>query len=94
MRKLAIIALLAAWTCPVFACDGIPPELVNKDDTDHDYELVCGKKTEEHTIGAGKSQELDGKSGCTLKLGKNKATKLYTEMVCTIEDGKLTCDLL
>lgn len=92
-RMLATIALLA-WTAPSLACDGTPPKLVNKDDKDYGYELVCGKKTEKKSIKAGATQSLEDKSGCKLKLGDNKATKLYTEMVCTIKSGKLTCDLL
>ncbi len=75
-------------------CDGTPPELNNKDDKEHAYELVCGKKTEQATIAAGAKQSLEGKSGCALNLGDNKPETLYTEMVCTIAGGKLTCDLL
>ena len=90
---LAAIALLA-FTAPAWACDGTPPKLINKDKTAHDYELVCASKTEKKTIPAGATQELREKSGCKLVLGKNKPTKLFTEMVCTINDGKLSCDLL
>ena len=94
MKKILCIAVFALWAAPSLACDGIPPKLVNKDDKSYDYELICGKKTEKHTIGAKATQELDEKSGCKLKLGDNKAKKLYTEMVCTIKEGKLSCDLL
>jgi len=94
MKKLILMAVFAVWTVPALACDGTPPKLVNKDDVSYDYQLVCGKKTEKHSIAAGASQELDEKSGCKLKLGENKAKKLYTEMVCTIKGGKLSCDLL
>ncbi|MFH1435294.1 MAG: hypothetical protein ABIJ56_06225 [Pseudomonadota bacterium] len=95
MQKIIIIVLLlAAWTLPSLACDGTPPELVNKDDQNHDYELVCGKTTEKKTIAAKSSQSLENKSGCKLKLGDNKAARLYTEMVCTIKDAKLSCELL
>ena len=84
----------AADPTPVLHCDGTPPELNNKDDQEHAYELVCGKKTEQLTIAAGAKQSLEGKSGCSLKLGDNKPETLYTEMVCTITGGQLTCDLL
>ncbi len=75
-------------------CDGTPPELENKDATAYDYELVCGKKREKKTIEAGAKQELEGFSGCNLLLGENEPTVLHTEMVCTVEGGKLVCDLL
>ena len=96
---LAILAAVppgpaAPVDVPTLYCDGIPPELVNKDDQEHSYVLECGRKTEQHTIAAGTSQSLEGKSGCKLILGENKPTALYTEMVCNIEGGKLTCDLL
>jgi len=94
MKAVIATVLLLLWTFPALACDGTPPKLVNKDDKAYDYELVCGKKTEQKSIAASSSQSLENKSGCTLKLGDNKATKLHTEMVCTIESGKLSCDLL
>ena len=75
-------------------CDGTPPELENKDAQAYEYELVCGKKREKKTIEAGAKQELEGFSGCSLLLGENEPTVLHTEMVCTIEGGKLVCDLL
>ena len=90
---IAAIALVA-WTAPAWACDGTPPKLVNKDKQAYDYEVVCASKTEKKSIPAGGSQELREKSGCKLKLGSNKPTKLFTEMVCTIKGGKLSCDLL
>jgi hypothetical protein len=86
--------LLLALAAPAFACDGTPPELVNKDGKDYEYELKCAKKTEKRTIKAGAKQSLKEKSGCKLKLGQNPPTKLFTEMVCTIKGGKLSCDLL
>ena len=79
---------------PLPSCDGTPPALVNKDVKAHAYRLTCGKKVEEASIPAGESQSLEGKSGCILELGENKATKHHTEMVCTIEGGVLGCDLL
>ena len=57
-------------------------------------ETECAKKSETATIESGATAKLEGKSGCMLKLGDNEPVKLYTEMVCTIKDGKLTCDLL
>ena len=75
-------------------CDGTPPELVNTDTTEHAYTLTCGKKVEDTSIPATTSQSLEGKSGCLLQLGDNEATKLHTEMICTIAAGKLSCDLL
>jgi len=92
-RLLAVIALLTV-TAPAWACDGVPPKLINKDNSAHDYEIVCGSKTEKKSIPAGATQELREKSGCMLKLGDNKPTKLFTEMVCTVNGGKLSCDLL
>ncbi|MBW2276412.1 MAG: hypothetical protein JRF63_02905 [Deltaproteobacteria bacterium] len=90
---IAAIALIA-FTAPTWACDGTPPKLINKDAKAYEYEIVCASKTEKKSIPAGGSEELREKSGCKLKLGSNKPTKLFTEMVCTIKDGKLTCDLL
>ena len=78
---------------PTLLCDGTPPELVNTDTTEHAYKLTCGKKVEDATIPAATSQSLEGKSGCVLELGDNEATKLHTEMICTIAAGKLGCDL-
>ena len=75
-------------------CDGTPPELVNKDTTGYEYVLTCGNKVERDTIPAGSKKELKNKSGCSIKLGENKAAKLYTEMVCTVQSAKITCDLL
>ncbi len=75
-------------------CEGEPPELINEDDKAYEYQITCGKKTEQRSIGANSKQSLKGTSGCTLELGDNEATKLYADMVCTIEDAKLTCDLL
>jgi hypothetical protein len=95
VMRIAIAALvLAAFTAPAWACDGVPPKLINKDKQAHSYEIVCGSKTEKKSIPAGGTQELREKSGCKLVLGKNKPTKLFTEMVCTIQGGKLSCDLL
>ena len=94
MRILIAAIVLAAFTAPAWACDGTPPKLINKDSKAYEYEIVCASKTEKKSIPAGASQELREKSGCKLKLGSNKPTKLFTEMVCTIKGGKLGCDLL
>ena len=75
-------------------CEGEPPELINKDDKAYEYEITCGKKTEQRSIGAHSKQSLKTTSGCSLKLAANEATKLYADMVCTIADAQLTCDLL
>jgi hypothetical protein len=95
VRPVILILATALALCgPALACDGVPPKLVNKDDKPHEVVLTCGSKTERRTVGAGASQELREKSGCTITLGDGKPTKLYTEMVCTISGGKLSCDLL
>jgi hypothetical protein len=94
VRRLLPLLLLVAWLGPALACDGTPPKLINKDSKAHDYELLCAGKTEKRSIPAGATQELRGKSGCKLKLGDNQPTKLFTEMVCTIQSDKLSCDLL
>ena len=75
-------------------CDGDPPVVDNQDAEAHDVELRCGSKVERRTIPAGAKQVLEGKGGCTIRLGKAKPTKLHAEMVCTIRRGELTCDLL
>jgi hypothetical protein len=87
--------LLLTLTSPrAPACDGIPPELVNEDSSAHSYTLSCGKKDKKREIAPGEKAELEGFSGCTLKLGDHSET-LHTEMVCTIQaGGKLVCDLL
>ena len=91
----AALALLLAVARPAPACDGVPPELINKDSKAHEYTLTCAKKTEKRSIAPGAKVELREKSGCVLKLGDNEPTKLHTEMVCTIKKGgKLSCDLL
>jgi hypothetical protein len=99
MWRAIAVSVLASWIWQGDAareagCDGEPPELVNKDDTDYDYTITCGKKSEKGSIAANSSKKLKKKAGCTLKLGENKATKLYSEMICTIKKGTLTCDLL
>jgi hypothetical protein len=94
VKYLVAVVFSIAVTAPAWACDGTPPKLVNKDAHAHDYEIVCGSKTEKRSIPAGATQELREKSGCKLKLGSNKPTKLFTEMVCAIKGGKLSCDLL
>lgn len=94
VKRLLPLLLLIAWIGPALACDGTPPKLINKDSKAYGYELVCASKTEQKSIPAGATQELREKSGCKLKLGANKPTKLFTEMVCTIKSGKLSCDLL
>ncbi|MBW2456167.1 MAG: hypothetical protein JRI68_16730 [Deltaproteobacteria bacterium] len=97
---VSILALSWAWSSwapPPSAtptCDGAPPELINGDDRDYDYEIRCGKKTEQHSIGAKAKQKLKKKAGCALKLGDNETTRLFADMVCTIEGAKLSCDLL
>ena len=94
ITKLIAATLLTAWIWPAVACDGTPPKLINKDNRSYAYTLICGKKTEQGNIDAGSSKELEGKSGCSIKLDKNRTTKLHTEMVCTIKGTELTCDLL
>ena len=94
MRYLIAVIVLVGLTAPAWACDGVPPKLINKDQQAYDYEIVCASKAEKRSIPAGGKQELREKSGCKLKLGSNKPTKLFTEMVCTIKGGKLSCDLL
>jgi hypothetical protein len=74
-------------------CDGDPPKLINKDSKGYTYEIKCRSKTEKREIEPGSKQELKGKSGCQIKLGDD-AEKLFTEMVCTIKAGKLSCDLI
>jgi hypothetical protein len=92
--NLLCLLLLALTSPRAPACDGIPPELVNQDTVQHSYSLTCGKKVKEREIAPGEKAELEGFSGCTLKLGEHSET-LHTEMVCTIAaGGTLTCDLL
>lgn len=92
MILLSLLLLLISPQAP--ACDGIPPELVNEDSASHSYTLTCGKKVKKKDIAPGEKAELEGFSGCILKLGDHSET-LHTEMVCTIEGGgKLVCDLL
>ena len=38
--------------------------------------------------------KLEDRSGCTIQVGEGEPVKLYTEMVCRIEDGVLSCDLI
>jgi hypothetical protein len=75
-------------------CDGEPPHLINKDGKDHPYTLTCNKKVEKKSIKPRDEHELEGKSGCKLKVGDNAPEKLFADMVCVIENGKVTCDLL
>jgi hypothetical protein len=96
------MGVLAGWLShgvdvqPVRAldCNGEPPKLVNKDDIAYDYSIKCAKKTETGSIPAGSSKKLKKKAGCVITVGDNKATKLHSEMVCTIENAELTCELL
>jgi len=92
-----VLALVLAGPADALAdlyCDGDPPKLKNEDATDYTYRLECGPKSETGRIGAAAEIALKGKSGCVLKLGDNAARKLYTEMVCTIRGGKLSCELI
>jgi len=91
---ITAVLLALCLPAPLAACDGTPPSLVNKDTRPYTYSLTCGKKAEEGQIPAGETRSLEGKSGCVLELEGNKATKLHTEMVCTIEGGLLGCSLL
>ncbi len=87
-----LLTLLTAPQAP--ACDGIPPELVNQDSVEHAYTLTCGRKVDKRNLKPGEKVELEGFSGCVLKLDEHSET-LHTEMVCTVEKGgKLVCDLL
>ena len=98
--KTMFLAVLFFWTggeadiTPVLACDGAPPKLVNKDVQPYNYVISCGSKKERGSIGPNSNKEFVGKSGCTLKLENNAPEKLFTEMICTVVGGKLTCDLL
>jgi hypothetical protein len=98
--KMAFIAALFLWTggeanmTPNLACDGNPPKLINKDTQAYDYVISCGSNKEKSSIGPNSNKKFTGKSGCTLKVGNNAPTKLFTEMICTVSGGKLTCDLL
>ena len=93
MKILIMLAILLI-SVPGFACDGDPPELVNKDLKSYSYQVKCASKTKEAKIEASAKIKLEGKSGCQLKLGDGKAVKLFTEMVCEIQGGKLSCDLI
>ena len=92
---MLLTLLLSALLVPVSpACDGIPPEIVNKGKATLSYTLECGKKTEKRELKPDEKHVLDGFSGCTLKLGEHAET-LHTEMVCEVDDAsKLVCDLL
>ena len=98
--KMMFLAALLFWTggeantTPILACDGTPPKLVNKDVQPYKYVISCGSKKEAGLIGPNSDKEFVGKSGCTLKLGNNAPEKLFTEMICSVTGGKLTCDLL
>jgi hypothetical protein len=103
LAALAAALLLAAGPSPAAAlaagpvpldCDGDPPLLINKDSRAHSYTLRCGRKREQRSIAAGARQELKGKGGCRILLGKNKPTTLHSEMACTIKGGVLTCELM
>lgn len=93
-RMMIMAVVLSFWIQPALACDGTPPKLLNKDQQAHQYELQCGNKTAKKTIPAGGTQTLKNKSGCKIKLGNNPPVKLHTEMECTVNNGKLICDLL
>jgi len=89
-----LVALLVSLAPEAHCCDGDPPVLENRDDSAHEYETTCGAKVERQTIPAGGKQVLKGKGGCSIRLGDAPPTRLFAEMVCTIERGKLACDLL
>ena len=93
MKVFVVLAILLI-SVPGFACDGDPPELVNKDLKSYSYQIRCASKTEEAKIEASAKIKLEGKSGCQLKLGDRPAVKLFTEMVCEIQAGRLSCDLI
>ncbi len=92
---MSLPLLLATLLAPiVLACDGVPPEIVNKGKATVSYTLECGKKTEKRELKPDEKHILEGFSGCTLKLGEHSET-LHTEMVCEVDDdAKLVCDLL
>jgi hypothetical protein len=100
MLKISLTIVIALLLSPIaqapadLYCDGDPPKLINKDTQSYEFQIKCGSKSETGRIAASAEKELDGKSGCKLKLGDNAVKKLFTEMVCTIKGGKLSCDLL
>ena len=98
LALFARVALAPAATTlpptPRPLCDGTPPELVNRDTRAYGYELACNAAVTKGVIEPGAKKSLKGYSGCRLKLGSNPPVKLHTEMVCTIERGTLSCDLL
>jgi hypothetical protein len=73
-------------------CEGDPPTLVNRDNRDYSFKVECGKKSENRQISAGESQSLKGKSGCWLVFGDKRVT-LYADLDCSIQNGKLSCEL-
>jgi len=96
VRCLVLVLAVAAAAAggSALACDGNPPKVVNKDGEARELVITCGSKVEKLTVQASASEELRGKSGCTIRLGDAEPTKLSTEMVCTISGGKIACDLL
>jgi hypothetical protein len=96
VKRLALVLATAAALAGgrALACDGNPPKVVNRDGEAREVVITCGSKVERLTVQASASRELRGKSGCTIRLGDSKPTKLSTEMECTISNGKITCDLL
>ena len=66
----------------------------NQDAKSYNYQITCASKAETGQINASEKKKLKGKSGCHLKLESGKAVKLFTEMVCVIKEGKLSCSLI
>jgi hypothetical protein len=98
MKTARLIALML-WLIPVTGrtdlyCDGDPPELHNKDAQAHTYQIQCASKTEKGEIQASQEKKLKGKSGCKLTVGNSPPVKLFTEMICEIRGGKLSCELI
>lgn len=89
----ALLLSMAPVRAATPVCDGEPPLLINDDKVDHSYQITCGSKISKGAVKAGNRVKLEGKSGCTLQVGETK-TKLFTEMVCTIDKGTLSCDLM
>jgi hypothetical protein len=73
-------------------CDGEPPKLINRDTREHSFKLECGKKSEDGRIAAGEAQSLRGRPGCLLVFGDRSVT-LYVDLVCVIQNGRLSCEL-
>ena len=87
---LSLFSLSDGFARPM-GCEGDAPKLINRDNREYSFKVECGKKSEDRRISAGETQTMQGKSGCLLVFG-DKSVTLYADLICAIQNNKLSCE--